>query len=133
MELFSPRKKKYASSNVDQNQAAKIFKQMDDYLKENESYLDPDLKLSKLSDALNIPGKSISQSINQVKQINYAQYISNYRIIAAQKFLKSPKYEHYKIAAIAYECGFNSISSFNASFKKQTGMTAKEYRSNHTN
>ena len=42
--------------------------------------------------------------------------------------LSKPEYNHQKIAAIAFETGFNSLSSFNASFKKVTSMTPSEFR-----
>jgi AraC-like DNA-binding protein len=38
------------------------------------------------------------------------------------------EYGHQKIAAIAFETGFNSLSAFNASFKKIATMTPSEFR-----
>ncbi|MBL0027284.1 MAG: AraC family transcriptional regulator [Saprospiraceae bacterium] len=46
-------------------------------------------------------------------------------------WLSSDKYNYLKISAIAFECGFNSLSVFNQVFKKQFHMTPSEYR-NHT-
>ena len=37
-----------------------------------------------------------------------------------------------KIAAIAYECGFNSLSAFNQAFKSQTDFTPSQYRTMQT-
>ncbi len=34
----------------------------------------------------------------------------------------------YKIASIAYDAGFNSLSTFNEVFKKLTGKTPSDYR-----
>jgi AraC-like DNA-binding protein len=42
--------------------------------------------------------------------------------------LSNPKYDNLTIAAIAYECGFNSLSSFNTAFKKQVGVTPSAFK-----
>jgi AraC-like DNA-binding protein len=36
--------------------------------------------------------------------------------------------QHLKILSLALDAGFNSKSSFNAIFKKHTGLTPSEYR-----
>jgi len=100
-------------------------------MKNDKPYLDPTLSLAKLGDMLNLSSKEVSQMINQIKGINYSKYVNQYRINEAKTRLTSEKYAHYTIAAIAYDCGFNSISSFNAIFKKNEGLTAKTYRSSN--
>nr|WP_275126029.1 helix-turn-helix domain-containing protein [Zhouia amylolytica] len=77
---------------------------------------------------MKITSKQLSQLINQTADKNYSLYISELRVQEAIALMKNEKYKDYKIAAIAYESGFNSISSFNAVFKKITGQTPVAYR-----
>ena len=34
----------------------------------------------------------------------------------------------FNLEGLGYECGFNTLSAFNAAFKKHTGKTPSEYR-----
>lgn len=54
-----------------------------------------------------------------------SEYILEERITHAQRKLIT---SDENISAIAYDCGFNSISWFNASFKKMNGCTPREFR-----
>lgn len=91
-------------------------------------YLNSSLNLAELSSALDVSSKKLSQVINQSESLNYSQFVSKYRVAEAQARMQNDNNRHLKIAAIAYDCGFNSISSFNASFKKYAGTTAIAYR-----
>lgn len=119
---------KYQNSNLSYEEAQQHMQSIDALMTTEKVYHDPSLTLSKLSDQLKINSKQISQAINQVKGQNYSQYVAAYRVADAQSFLADPDKSHLKISAIAYEVGFNSLSSFNATFKKIAGMTAHEYR-----
>ncbi len=127
-EVLDEEKSKYAMSNLSHKTAKEYYVRLKETLEREQLYLDPELSLQKLSDLLSITPKQLSQTINQIEQKNYAQYIMYYRVKEAQKKLKDKKYEHYKISAIAFECGFSSISSFNSAFKKITKTTAAVYR-----
>ncbi len=46
--------------------------------------------------------------------------------------LQDPTNNHLTILEILYEVGFNSKSSFNTAFKKNTQTTPTQYRKNHS-
>jgi AraC-like DNA-binding protein len=45
-----------------------------------------------------------------------------------KRILRDPEKEYLFIAGIAYECGFNSLSTFNVSFKKNIGITPSVFK-----
>jgi AraC-like DNA-binding protein len=53
------------------------------------------------------------------------QYLNHVRITMATTELMQ---DRKQISTIAFECGFNSLSSFNRQFKAQTGVSPREYR-----
>lgn len=59
--------------------------------------------------------------------MNFNDFVNYYRTEEVIKKLQSGKHNIHTLLAIAYDCGFNSKSTFNRSFKKQTGLTPKEY------
>ncbi|MGH1335659.1 MAG: helix-turn-helix domain-containing protein [Aureispira sp.] len=119
---------KYANSTLDQRTVEEYLQQIETYLEKEKAYLNPELTLVKLSEQLGLTRKDISQVINQSRGQNYSNYIAQLRVEEAQRLLQDTTYDHYKIAAIAYESGFNSLSSFNNHFKKVVGETAISYR-----
>lgn len=119
---------KYANSSLGPATAKAHLRQLEDLMAADKTYLDPELTLAKLSKRLEIPRKELSQAINQVAETNYSRYIAELRVAEAKRLLLSPDHQHLKIAAIAYESGFNSLSSFNATFKDFTGFTPHQYQ-----
>ena len=126
--LFKINKEKYSNSSLSYEESVRNIDQLDKLMKGEKLFLDPDLTLAKTSAQLNITTKQLSQAINQVYKKNYSQYIADFRVEEAKRLLHSAEYANYKISAIAYDSGFNSISSFNTTFKKLTQTTAIEYR-----
>ncbi|MEM1095875.1 MAG: helix-turn-helix domain-containing protein, partial [Bacteroidota bacterium] len=57
-----------------------------------------------------------------------SDYLLEHRISHAQRMLTATRTQ---ITTIAYESGFNSISRFNAAFKKACGVTPRQYRKQH--
>lgn len=127
-QLFSAPSEKYQASHLSIDQSAQLFIKLKHLMEVEKVYLDSSLSLAKLSQQVNASPKEVSQAINQVEQLNYAQFISRFRVEEAKRLLKSPSHRPFKISAIAYDSGFNSISSFNLLFKKHTKLTAKEFR-----
>lgn len=91
-------------------------------------YQQSDLNLNKLAEALNLNPRLLSKIINEQYQQNFSDFVNQYRIEEVKHKLIAPEFSHYTILAIALEAGFNSKSTFNAAFKKNTGMTPSAYR-----
>lgn len=119
---------KYQSTSVSDKQTEEVFSRVLHLVEEEEKYKSPDLTLKSLSQTLNVSTQVLSMVINQRSRQNFNSFINTFRIAEATRFFREEKYNHLTIASIAFEVGFNSISSFNTAFKKQTGKTPLAYR-----
>ncbi len=101
-------------------------------LQKNTYYYDENLTLSKLSVLLNIPLNELSYIINTGFNMNFNDFINDYRIKAFKERLKDPENTKYNFIGLAYEVGFSSKASFYRAFKKSTNQTPGEfYKANH--
>ena len=60
--------------------------------------------------------------------MTFNEYINSYRINEIKNIIKLPEYQEVKISSLAFDYGFNSISSFNTAFKKFTDLTPSQYK-----
>ncbi len=116
---------KYAQSNLSKEDADKINSNLINYLKNNEVYLEPDLSIQRLAKLIGTKPNYLSQVINQYYGKHFRDYINSYRIEKAKELLQNTD---LIIEAIAYDTGFNSTSTFYSAFKKETGLTPKNFR-----
>ena len=90
-------------------------------------YLDPKLSLAGLAQLLEISPNQLSQIINQEAQVNFHDFVNNYRI---EEFIERASInKNFSLLALALDSGFNSKSSFNTIFKKQKGLAPSQYLS----
>lgn len=95
-------------------------------------YLDFDISMSSLAQKMGLSNGYLSQIINQKEDQNFYDYINTYRVKAVQEKLTDPASDHLSLYGIALDCGFKSKSTFNAAFKKITGLTPSAYKNNLT-
>lgn len=57
-----------------------------------------------------------------------SRYVTAQRLRQVQRALGDPRQSHRTIGAIAFDAGFNDLSSFNHAFRRQHGMTPREFR-----
>ncbi|MBW1299007.1 helix-turn-helix domain-containing protein [Aquimarina litoralis] len=119
-------KKKYAKSSL--SDSSELFNQIESIVREDELYLDYDIKLNTLAEKLDKSVHHISQAINENAQTGFSDYINRYRIEAAKPMLLVPKPN--TIFAIALDVGFNSKAAFYTAFRKNTNMTPTEFKKN---
>jgi len=97
------------------------------HLSENEPFLNSDLSLRELASQIEIHPNHLSWLLNNNIGKNYNEFINTYRIEAFKLKAKNPSNAHLTIEGLAYESGFNSRTVFNTSFKKETGLTPKQF------
>jgi AraC-like DNA-binding protein len=97
-------------------------------MEDKKPYLEPQLNLKSLATKLKTNPSILSAAINQNFKKNFNDLINEYRVNEYLKLSKQEKYDHYTLLALALECGFNSKSTFNRTFKKITGRTPKEVK-----
>jgi AraC-like DNA-binding protein len=95
-------------------------------MEEEKPYLDQDLTILKLSKDLNTNTKYLSYVINHEFNQNFINFINDFRIEEVKRNLLVEN-QYLTIEALGQNAGFKSKSSFNAAFKKSTGMTPSNY------
>ena len=96
-------------------------------MSDNKPYLEPKLTLSQLAELLGTSPNNLSQVINQCEGKNFYDFVNSYRISEFINRASSQTSKNLNILGIALDSGFNSKSSFNEVFKKQTGKTPSIY------
>jgi AraC-like DNA-binding protein len=94
----------------------------------SKPHLNNELTIHDLSDLLNETPSNISTYLNKEIGVNFFHYINGFRVEEAKRLLTNPAKNKDTLLGIAFDSGFNSKSSFNHIFKKNTGMTPSEYR-----
>ncbi|WP_420322577.1 helix-turn-helix domain-containing protein [Flagellimonas sp.] len=115
------------------NEDVNLFNQMVKHIAEDKLYLEPDVSLSSLGKLVNLSTQKTSEIINQYAKQNFNDFINFYRIQEAKKLLVAEDSENFTIASIAFDAGFNSLSSFNSAFKKFENITPSAYKRKNFN
>lgn len=109
-----------------------LYRKIKQVIESEKIYLDPDLTLNKLSKVVKSQSYLVSLVINEKFNKSFPELINMHRIEEAKERLSSQNDQHLSVEAIAYESGFNSISSFYNSFKKICKTTPADYRKEHS-
>ncbi|HEU0110295.1 MAG TPA: helix-turn-helix domain-containing protein [Flavisolibacter sp.] len=126
-EDLSSDKKKYSKSGLSGTMAEQLHKQLTNLMEAEKLYTESELSLSDLARRLNTHPNYLSQVINEKEGKNLYDYVNTLRIEEFIKLVSQPHNQNLTLLSLAYECGFNSKSSFNRYFKKTTGQSPSEY------
>jgi AraC-like DNA-binding protein len=121
-------KSKYATSSLKDVEKEKLSQRLTKSMENEKLFLNENLTLKELADKLETSPNNLSQIINEKFNKNFYEFINEYRINEVKSLLTDPKYSNYSLLGIAFECGFNSKSTFNSVFKQFTGKTPSEFR-----
>ena len=121
---------KYIKSGLQKNEVDVYYSSLIQLMDSEKLFLDSKLSIKTVAEKLEISVNHLSQVINQQSGKNFFKFINEYRVEEAKKLLLDQSNKKYTILAIAYDCGFNSKSSFNTIFKQYTGKTPSDFIEN---
>lgn len=90
----------------------------------DNNYTDPLLNLKSVSKKYHYSPKYLSSAFSKLTKITFTEYLTNLRINHAKALLKSGK---TNISEIAFSSGFSDPQYFSKVFKKQCGISPKNY------
>lgn len=118
------REYKYANENVQKSSSnVKAVKTAMDYI---HKHLTEKITLEDIATNSGMSRSRFSTVFKETMGITLWDYVCEKRIELVMKKLE--KNEEASMLDIALECGFNNTANFNKAFKKQTGITPKEYK-----
>lgn len=107
-----------------------LMKEVHELVSKEKIFKNADLTLDLMAKQMSINRNYLSKAINQTTGKNFNTYINEYRVKEAIKILSNEKSDVISIDAIAFDVGFNNRTSFYQSFKKITGLSPSDFRSN---
>ncbi|MCP4132765.1 MAG: AraC family transcriptional regulator [bacterium] len=116
----------YNRSKLNNLNVTKIIDSLQNIMEKEKAFADEDLTLKSLSRELEINQHQLSEILNNVLEVNFNAYVNTYRIEEAKKMLIEEPGR--SITSICNAVGFNSTTTFNSGFVKQTGQTPREFR-----
>lgn len=118
---------KYEKSGLDEEKADRIYQQLVGCMSTQKLFTDSELTLGGLAKTLEVHPNHLSQVVNSYERKNFYDYINSQRVEEFKKLAPQPANRNYTLLSLAYECGFNSKTSFNRNFKKATGVSPTEW------
>lgn len=116
-------KSKDKMSKEDEGKYQELYVEILHKFEQEKVYLDSSLTMGMLSDIVRSNSNYVSKSINLFFGANFNSMINYYRVNEAKDLIESGALETYTMETIASKSGFTSLSVFNRSFKKETGIT----------
>jgi AraC-like DNA-binding protein len=93
-----------------------------------EIFTNGEFSLHDAAQVLEINPKQLSTYLNTVQGQNFSEFLNHHRTEKVKTLLLSEDSKKYTLFSLAQQSGFKTKSSFNATFKRLTGMTPSAYQ-----
>jgi AraC-like DNA-binding protein len=123
-----PESQKYRRSGLKSAERAEIAARLRAALADEAILTDPKMSLPRMAKLLGGALNDVSQAANQELGQSFPDLLTEARIALAMRRLCEPALAEKTVLEVALDVGFNSKSTFNAAFKRQTGMTPTAWR-----
>jgi len=119
---------KYVKSSLTEEDKDMILAKLIKEMEGNNYYTNNLASLSGLAKQINESSHHVSQVINEKMNKNFFELLAFYRVEHAKKLIREDKHAKLTVEELAELVGYNSKSSFNTAFKKNSSKTPSEYR-----
>jgi len=114
------------SERYDDHKIGLLRERIDDLMRNQKMYLQPQLKLNDLVRALNSNRNYVYQAINVDMNMSFSEYVNRMRIDYAKELIRT--YPSTSFSEIAEKSGFSSSISFYRNFKLYVHCSPQNYR-----
>lgn len=118
---------KYQKNSPGDEIIQSIYKKLVHKMVQEKLYKDPELNLNAVARLLDVHPNLLSQVINSMEHKNFYDYINRQRIEEFKRTVVLPENQKYTILSLAFDCGFNSKTSFNRNFKNYMNCSPTEF------
>lgn len=128
--LLRSTKSSFASPENPTDSDRAMLAKVDALMNDKNIYTDSNLTLARVARRLSVPVRDVSTAINRITGENFSRYINGFRVRHAQDALRETE---LPITEVMFDAGFVSKSSFNTEFRRITGRTPSQFRSDKLN
>ena len=101
---------------------------LDVCMNQSKMYLNPKLSLQDMAAEIGTNRTYLSEYLNTTLNMTFYEYVNEFRVREACRIMDAMTADDRKsMTEIAELAGFNSISTFNRSFRKMKGVTPGQY------
>lgn len=105
-----------------------LIEKMEQMMHKDMLYLNPELRLNELAGMLGTNRTYVSRLIHNRRNLNFCDYVNDFRIQHAKRLLTETTDESMPIEDVALQSGFSGISTFYRVFTGKVGITPSRYR-----
>lgn len=111
--------------------ARALMERLRQTMEQQEAWRDADLTLGSLAHMVGTTPHKLSELLNVQVGQSFHDYVNAFRVAEVQRRLRDPEDAHRAVLTLALDAGFASKSTFNAVFRRQTGVTPSAWRAAH--
>ena len=119
---------KYGRSSLGDGELAALKTRLLGAMADKRPWLNSELNLQDLAECAGMSRHTLTEVLNRSCGMNFYDYVNAWRVDEFKRRVILPESDRMTLLAVALDSGFNSKGTFNAVFRKSTGMTPSAWR-----